>query len=461
MTSIRITICALLSGGSLLMSPAVAGAQEASGVSFTVRTVPGLEGIRFTLGDREFKSDEDGVASTTVPAVGTYDLRVSSPALVGEGRRAELIRWSDGVEGRRREITIAAPTEISAGFDVVYIVREEWRDANGEEVSPDLLDSFVVTDDSGETRTLSANKSGLQGPTAMLWQRHPAGTRWLVGSRLEHSSGSMTSREVAYRIEHASAGGNRIDASAAPFYPARTNSWLVDLFAYKVSLTTSGLLFGAPSDARLSVADFNGRTRWLGDPEGQTIVLPPGRYVAQADATGMALDSKFTLPGPARVEVKVVGPADLGGLGGLALALIACVAALWVVRLLRDRGAQDTGAKPESAAVGAKPFLLPNRELVRVHLDTGRLIEGWAEAGAGTGGVMILDVARVHDAAGEEVAPGPSDSFVLTARIKQLERLQAAPPPIPSGGDTTGGRPTSDGSMLGGVHTRGAAGRSQ
>jgi hypothetical protein len=457
MTFRRLATVVVLACSFLLILPAFAGAQEATGIPVTVRTVPALEGVRFVVGDTEFTSDESGIARTAVPAAGTYSLRVDSPALLGDGRRAELFRWSDGVEGRRREVNIPRATALSAGFDVAYIVREEWRDANGNDVSVGLLDSFTVTDDRGSTHTLPARTHGLRGPTALVWQRHPAGTRWLVGSRIESSPTGMTSRAVAYRIQHVSVEGLRIDASAAPFSPARADEWSIHLSAHEVTLASRGLLFGAPPGARLSVTDTHGRRRSLGGPGEKTILLPPGRYSAHTDATGVSLDSNFELPGPARVDVTVVGAADVGV---VALALGLGIGAV-ALRRFRSRVRSRAEAVPNGAAP-QHSVTSRTKDRVRVYLDTGRTIEGWTDVEGDFGGVMILDVIRVYDRAGTEVAPSPFDSFVLTARVKKFEHVQGADPPSGDRDGTGGatGSPT-DGSVLGRARAGGAAGRSR
>jgi hypothetical protein len=453
----RLATVAALCGGLLLTSPEFASAQEATGIPLTVRTVPGLAGIRFVLGDSEFTSDENGIARTAVPVAGIYDLRVDSPTIIGDERRAGLIRWSDGVEGRRREISISGATELSAGFEVAYIVREQWRDANGEDVRAGLLDSFTITDDSGSTYTQTVQTHGRRGPTALVWQRHPAGTRWLVGTRIESLPEGMTSREVAYGIEQVSVDGVRVDATAAPFYPARTDEWSIDLSAFEVTLAARGLLFEAPSDSRLSIADSHGRARSLGGPGERTILLPPGRYAAHADATGVAFDSNFELPGPARVDVTVVGAADLGVLA-LVFGLVVGAVALWRVRSRGERVSAGVATVPDGAGA-ERAVASRTKDLVRVHLDTGRTIEGWTDVESDFGGVMILDVIRVLDRAGTEVAPSPFDSFVLTARVEKIEHLQA-PGNGNRGGNSGATGSLSDGPVPGSVRAHGAPGPS-
>jgi hypothetical protein len=404
-----------------LPGAAPARAQETPGTSLTVRTVPPIEGILFVVNEVPFRSDNQGVARATVPAPGTYSLRVRSPALFGPQRRIEFVTWSDGVEQRSRDITVAGPVELSAGFDVAYVVREELWDSGGRRVAADLVDSLTVIDDSGARRTYPARTSGLQGPTALLWQRHPAGTRWLIGRRLVASPAGLASEEVSYRVDHATVNGRRIDAASEPFYPGGRKPWAVTLSGFEVSIAARPLLFGEPPRARLWLAHPDGTRQRLGAGE-RTVLLKPGRYLASALP---ALGARFSLPGPDRVEVAVIGLPDMVAIGAMA-ALLVGAAAWWRARRRaalpgerRAPPARDTGA-PEASPSS------PATELVRVQLDDGRTIEGWIPQGAESANVMILEVTEVRDPEGREVVPRASDSFVAAARVQRLERIRAA-----------------------------------
>jgi hypothetical protein len=405
---------ALLIVGAVLL-PARVGAQESSGITLTIRTIPRLEGVRFVVAGTVLKSNEEGIATITVPAAGTYRLRVPSPSLVDSTRRVELARWSDGVEGRKRPVSISAPTELQVGFDVSYLVSERLLSSEGEPVDSALVDSLTIVDEEGRRLTVPGHTEGLQGPTALLWQRHPAGTRWLVGSRIQGSDGAMSSGAVPYRVVGATSGGHPIDATSADFYPADSDTWPVTLSATEVVFAVRGLL-ASPGPSTLSVASQDGWVRKLPEGEEQAALLAPGSYLAVAHATGLPLRSEFSVPGTKRVTVTVLGPADVAV---TALALGALAALLWRKRM---RGAPRIPAPIPSRAFAAEPEEQA-RQLVRIRLDTGRIIEGWVrEEGFGRG-VLILDVARVRDGAGRDATPVGSDFFVPHEQIDQLEHL--------------------------------------
>jgi hypothetical protein len=407
-----------------LPGPVPARAQETPGTSLTVRTVPPIEGILFVVDEVAFRSDNQGVARAVMPAPGIYSLRVRSPALFGPQRRIEFVTWSDGVEQRSRDITLAGLVELSAGFDVAYVAREELWDSSGRRVAADLVDSLTVVDDSGARRTYPARTSGLQGPTALLWQRHPAGTRWLIGRRLVASPAGLASEEVSYRVDHATVNGRRIDAASEPFYPGDRQPWAVTLSGFEVSIAARPLLFGEPPRARLWLAHPDGTRQRLGAGE-RTVLLKPGRYLASALP---ALGARFSLPGPDRVEVAVIGLPDMVAIGAMA-ALLVGAAAWWRARrraaLPEEHPAQPRPARRDTGTPESSPSS-PAAELVRVQLDDGRTIEGWIPQGAESANVMILEVTEVRDPEGREVVPRASDSFVAAARVQRLERIRAA-----------------------------------
>jgi hypothetical protein len=250
----------------------------------------------------------------------------------------------------------------------------------------------------------------------------------------------------------------RVDATAAPFYPARADEWSVDLSAFEVTLAARGLLFEAPSGARLSVADSHGRARSLGGLGERTILLPPGRYAAHADSTGVAFDSNFELPGPARVDVTVLGAADLGMLA-LVFGLVVGAVALWRFRSHGERVGAGVGTVRDGTAAELA-VASRTKDLVRVYLETGRTIEGWTDVESDFGGVMIVDVIRVLDRAGTEVAPSPFDSFILTARVEKIEHLQAPGHKGNRGGNSGARDSLSDGPVPGSVRAHGAPGPS-
>jgi hypothetical protein len=404
----RLFLSVLSALGLVMLFPGASNAQEAGDLVLTVRAVPGVEGIRFWVGDTAYRTDEHGIATTTVPGPGTYPLRVASHALVGRGQRVEFVAWSDGAEAREREVTLTNPVELAAGFDVDYVVREQLHDADGDPIESRALDSITLAGDR-ETIKAPARTNGLQGPTALLWQRHPAGTRWLVGKRVELTDVGLVTRDVAYKFLRATAGEDHFEGASDPFYPARSSEWRITLQAYSVDIAAQPLLLGAGPETRISLIYPGGRRRVVDPSAEPTLLLEGGRYQARAAAGGVPLASAFALPGTERVAARVVGIWDV-------LVLLLGVAAAGGTAALVWRARPS---RPVAAASGP----VPARDLVRVELEDGRRIEGRSTSTSPSSGVMILSVEKVWDAAGPEVSATPSDSFILTSRITRIDHM--------------------------------------
>jgi hypothetical protein len=119
-----------------------------------------------------------------------------------------------------------------------------------------------------------------------------------------------------------------------------------------------------------------------------------------------------------------------------AAAAVAVTAALVLVLALARgplRGAVRAPRRPEPQPGEGAPTAPAAsgrgaREHVRVRLSHGRVIEGWREpqpASEERPAVWVLDVERVFDPDGREVASIPRDSFLIAAHIVEVERLDA------------------------------------
>jgi hypothetical protein len=361
--------------------PAPAVGQE-SEITLEIQTVPRLDGIRFSLDGRRFVSDSSGVAQVTADAAGSHELRVFAPVRIGPEARAEFSAWSDGVEGRQRTIGLEGSTVLQAAFITSQLVGQVVLDSEGRRIEARSVDSLELADDAGNTVVVPGWSPGLRGPTALLWQRRPAGTRWLPSGVVEDDGGRLTYRTLTYRVQSVTISGERRRAVSDPFVPADGQDPTVSLPDY--SAAGRG---GAWSEPAL----------W-------------GAVVALAAAVVLAA-TRLNRREPA------------GGAPG------------------RQRAAPARGDTVDGS--GAR------RDHVRVHLDSGRSIEGYRRLPGTDARVVIVDVIEVRDADGHPVAPMASDLFVQAARIERIDTLEegsSALSPVPGSDGPADGR-TPEGSV--------------
>jgi hypothetical protein len=380
------------------------------------------------------------------------------------------VLWSDGTSHRSRRLAIRSAIELRVGLELGYLVRASFTDRNGTELDATEVDSITVVDDHGRARTMPGYPLGVRGPTATRWQRHPAGARWLSGTSVR-LDGGLRAAHVTYEAREIVVGGERIKAAPDPFTPAEGRVWTIAADAHAVELGTRDALFGLGADHEVTLTHPSGRAQTVSS--GDTVLLPAGTYGARADAAGIPFPASFSVPESDSATVRILSLWDVAAL----ILLLAGVGALLVARSSRvaqARAAPDTGARRRIAAPRDRSEPTDGetararepsgdgrdaKEYVRVHMRSGRTIEGWVSA-TSSDQVMLLTVVTVRDAMGHEVVSTPLDSFLARSRIERVEVLDAPvrdpsrpeeAPPAPQlrvieGEDATGTHPDKRGS---------------
>jgi hypothetical protein len=194
-----------------------------------IETVPPIEGIHFQLDGESFSTDETGIARIDPPRSGRFELQTRERVRFADSQRIEFAAWSDGVIEADRVVEIGGSTQLQIGFRVDYLISETFRNSEGEVLEPQSIGPFSIVDDSGQSTTFSGSSPGLAGPTAQVWERFPAGTRWLPGMRIVSDNGPFRAETVSYRVRSISLGGEQVGASSDPFTPSRGAMWGIEV----------------------------------------------------------------------------------------------------------------------------------------------------------------------------------------------------------------------------------------
>jgi hypothetical protein len=89
-----------------------------------------------------------------------------------------------------------------------------------------------------------------------------------------------------------------------------------------------------------------------------------------------------------------------------------------------DSDRSDNGYKPAVIETPAEPSRSAVASRVRLQLEDGRSLEGFArESGSTNPELVILDVVAAFDPNGNGTAPKPSDSFILRSEIASMQRI--------------------------------------
>lgn len=216
---------ALLVAIVALMTTLVPHRAAAQTTSLVIETVPPLEGITFRFDGESYSTNEEGVARVDSAVPGRFELQTRDRVLLSSSQRIEFAVWSDGVAESVRVVDIEGSTHLQAGFRVDNLVAESFRTSEGDVLKPNSVGPFVIVDDTGESTTFPGSSRGLAGPTAQIWERFPAGTRWLPAARIVSKNGQLRAEGASYRVRSVSVEGEQMSASSVPFTPAEASEW--------------------------------------------------------------------------------------------------------------------------------------------------------------------------------------------------------------------------------------------
>lgn len=224
---------------SATLIPHAAAAQTAS---LVIETVPPIEGIKFRVDGDTLSTDEEGAASVDLALPGRFELSTSERVLLSDSHRVEFATWSDGVIETSRVVDIEGETRLQLGLNVDYLIGESFRTSNGDDLNPRSIDSFAIEDDAGETSTFPGGSLGLAGPTAQIWERFPAGTRWLRAVRISLENDELMAEEVSYEVRSVTVEGERMTPLSTRFVPSQGAEWAIGVDTAKTSSPNPALI---------------------------------------------------------------------------------------------------------------------------------------------------------------------------------------------------------------------------
>lgn len=423
-------LVASLLGFSSLALPLSASARATVADILRIRAVPALEGIVFWVDDRRLVTDVNGIAVAKLDFGGSVRVRTRELGLAGDRSRYDFVAWSDGSTNAEREVSVAGRVDIGAGFDVDHLVSWGFTDADGASVDPHHIDRVKVVDSEGTRHELQGFSPGLAGPTAIAWERYPAGSFWLAATTVAYENGTLLEETISYKPKRAVAEDVRISAQSDEYLPESTGSWPVRLSAHMITVSSAGLLLGGKGEKTIELTYPNGRTRIQSLPtSGRVALLPPGRYAARATGPGLALRSTFSVPTSQAVGLKLITYWDLA-LAAFLVAGLGLVLRLAYGLPIRDgaREVDEADSEQTTLTPAPKPDTdngSPQRsELIRVYLRDGRSLDGWRRQWDDER-VLILDVVASHDNNGELLSPRADDAFLARQEISRIEALDA------------------------------------
>jgi hypothetical protein len=280
-------------------------------VTVTVRTVPALPGVRFTLDGTALTTGRDGTATHTGQHnFGQHTLRLTGSTVVRQDRQYRFTRWAgqrDPDQAFRATVhglPMRADYAITAAFSVWCPVTPHFTDQHGRRLDPARMAAVTVRSDTGQAASL-----------------RPSGTTWLQCARPVARGSTLRSQDVQYSVQRVLvSGANVVHAGIERFWPGRTQKPTITGYFHDLTITAHDALFGGGTgqEALITLPDHTVVAEPLGP--GHTAVLsnlPQGSYQVRVKAGGAIVSAQTVrLSRDVTVDLTAVSRADLAALGG-------------------------------------------------------------------------------------------------------------------------------------------------
>jgi hypothetical protein len=324
-------------GAIVLAALALAHASQAraAGLTLTVKAVPALQGLDFTVDGHRYTTPKSGVVAIPI-AAGTHRVVALPWRHTDRGVRVDFYRWSDDNFDQARTLTVDRSRALEVGYSVSYrrglsffdCVRLENRDGcrgRSRPVAPSRVTSVTLVNSLGEKFELSSKERA-----------------WLEGVRVARRLNGLEETLITYSVMEVMVGGSDVVNQAQQrFYlakptktfegqallPVAAKTFRIRLSLYDAHFTTHDLLMRGPIGKVLQLTYPDGRLRDVPLDNGEVTLhsMPRGLYQVKVKTrAGIPMQVPVSLSKNQDMQLKVISYADVGG-SFLVFALISIV----------------------------------------------------------------------------------------------------------------------------------------
>jgi hypothetical protein len=298
--------------GAHLLAPAISAVWlQVLPATVRVQTVPAIAGITFQMGDRQFISGQDGLATVNINQAGIYRLDVLLDQYHNPSQQVEFGRWSQESYQPFRDVQVPADDVIQVGLNVFHKISLKFVDLDGLAIDLSRITSISIRSIQGDVFTLK-----------------PGDTPWLPSSRTARRLIGLEETDLPYSVNSVIIdGSNVVNSAQQRFYVNTDDTWTISLLLYTLRITAKDGLFGSPIGNSVNVLLPNGQTQnYPLDKSGVLEIhsLARGIYrVSLVDAKGLGTSTPVALSRNQVVNLKIVTILDMAvvGLLGIAFAL--------------------------------------------------------------------------------------------------------------------------------------------
>ena len=312
-------------------------------ITMTLKTVPALAGVRFTVDGHQLVTGPNGMTSYTAEHdFAGHRLTVVSSSVTTPDKRYQFYRWAgqrDPNQAFSRTVSglpMRSNYVVTAAFTVQHQVMPRVIRQDGTALDPAQVNSVVARSDNGSMVNLP-----LTSPT------------WLDASRPAFHHSVLSAEPVTYSLQTVMVRGtNVVDAGRQTFKPTTTLNPTFTTQFYDLVITGHDAIFksGLGTSATVTYPDGGKLTVPLNAEHTATLTnLPRGTYKVTLDA-GRAIVGvqQFGLSKDKTADLIVISALDLAILVGvllmIAVALLVIGRQYWRRLLHRLRREHKVGA---------------------------------------------------------------------------------------------------------------------
>ena len=287
-------------------------------VTVTIRTVPAVAGVHFTIDGTPLTTNGAGETQYTQQHnFSSHTLRLVDTSIATAHRHYQFSRWAgqrDPDQAFRPVVSglpMRANYTVTAGFAVQCPVTPKFASQQGSPLDPSRISSVSLRSSMGQTVAL-----------------RPSGTSWLDCLQPVYRNSTLTSGAISYSVRSVMLSGtNIVHADVERFRPTETVTPTMVGYFHTLSIVGRDALFGDRTGgyALVTLPDHSVRRIPLGARHTATLSgLPQGAYrVTLKTGHAIVFAESFRLSRAKSVNLTVVSTGDLATVGGIfALAAI-------------------------------------------------------------------------------------------------------------------------------------------
>jgi hypothetical protein len=311
---------------AVLAALALAHASQAraAGLTLTVKAVPALQGLDFTIDGHRYTTPKSGVVAIPI-AAGTHRVVALPWRHSDRGVRVHFYRWSDDNFERSRPVTVDRSRTLEVGYSVSYrrglsffdcVKLEDRRGCIGRTrpVPPWRVISVTLVNSLGQKFELDSNEHA-----------------WLEGVRVARRLNGLEETLITYSVMEVMVGGSDVVNQAQqrfylakptktfegqPLLPVATKTFRIRLSLYDAHFSTHDLLLRGPIGQVLQLSYPDGHKRDVAIDNGEVTLrsMPRGLYQVKVKTrAGIPMEVPVSLSKNQDVQLKVISYADVGG----------------------------------------------------------------------------------------------------------------------------------------------------